>query len=191
MIRGLLVQIDAQKFIPVVEAAGQIAFVDLESTGTKGDYNSILVVSIKPWHGRAKSFVVDRPGNDRSILKAVRDELEKYTVWVTYYGKGFDIPMIQSRLLVNRLKPLEKRHHIDMYFVLKYRILTGRRSQAHLLEWLNAKQKKMTLSPDVWVQVIRNPDRWLPKLKSRCESDVAGLEALYDESKLLIGEITR
>jgi len=164
---------------------------DLESTGTKGDYNSILCVSIKPWHNKPISFVVDGPGSDRTILADVRDELHKYQCWVSYFGKGFDVPMIQSRLLVHGLKPLEQRHHLDMYYILKSRVLTGRRSQAHLLEWLNAKQRKMTLSPDMWVAVLRNPKRYLPILKRRCESDCAGLEALYDKSKHLIREITR
>lgn len=184
-------QIKAEEFLPIAEAAGQLCFFDLESTGTKGDYNSILCVSIKPWHEKPTSFVVDGPGSDRGILADVRNELHKYALWCGYFSKGFDVPMIQSRLLVNNLKPLEKRHHLDLYFILKYRLLTGRRSQAHLLEWLNAKQRKMTLSPDLWVAVLRNPQRYLPVLKRRCESDCAGLEALYDKTKHLIGEITR
>jgi len=184
-------QIKAEDFLPLAERANALAFVDLESTGTKGDYNSILCVSIKPWGKRPTSFVVDRIGGDRAILADVRDMLHSFTCWVTYYGKGFDIPMIQSRLLVNGLKKLEKRHHIDMYYQLKYSLITARRSQAHLLEWLNAKQQKMTLSPSVWAQVAANPTRHLPTLRRRCESDCAGLEALYNKSKHLIAEVTR
>jgi len=184
-------QMKAEEALPIFERANALCMFDLESTGTKGDYNSILCVSIRPWHGKPTSFVVDGPGNDRTILAAVRDELHKYACWVSYFGKGFDVPMIQSRLLVHGLKPLESRHHIDMYYVLKARVLTGRRSQAHLLEWLNAKQRKMTLSPDMWVAVLRNPKRYLPTLVKRCESDCAGLEALYDKSKHLIRELSR
>lgn len=184
-------QIDASEFLPVIERAGALCFFDLESTGTKGDYNSILCVSIKPYGEKPTSFVVDKIGNDRAILADVRDMLHSFSCWVSYYGKGFDVPMIQSRLLVNNLKPLTKKHHLDMYFQLKSKVLTGRRSQAHLLEWLNAKQRKMTLTPSVWAQVASNPPRYLPILRRRCESDVMGLEALYNKSKQLITEITK
>ena len=94
-------QIKAEEFLPLAERAGALCFFDLESTGTKGDYNSILCISVKPWHGKPVSFVVDGPGSDRNILAAARDELHKYTLWCGYYSKGFDAPMIQSRLLVN------------------------------------------------------------------------------------------
>ncbi|MCI0349107.1 MAG: ribonuclease H-like domain-containing protein [Acidobacteriales bacterium] len=184
-------QLNAQDFLSLAERANSLCTFDLESTGTKGDYNSILCVTVKPWHAKPVSFVVDRPGNDRAILADVRDELHKYDCWVGYYSKGFDTPMLQSRLLVNRLKPLIKRPQVDMYYVMKYHTITGRRSQAHLLEWLNLKQKKMTLSPDLWVQVLKNPARNLPTLRKRCESDCAGLENLYDSCKHLIAEVTR
>lgn len=184
-------QLPAQDFLSLVERAESLCSFDIESTNLKGDYGAILCVSIKPWQGKPVSFVVDKPGNDRAILADVRDALHAYDCWVSYYGKGFDVPMIQSRLLVNNLKPLVKRPHVDMYYVMKYHTLTGRRSQAHLLEWLNAKQRKMTLSPDEWVKVLANPARHLPTMRRRCESDCAGLEALYDRCKHLIQEVTR
>lgn len=184
-------QVDTQDFLTLVEDSKKLAFVDIESTGLKGDYNSILVVSIKPFDGKPTSFHVETVGNDKAILAAVRNELEKYQCWVTYYGKGFDIPMIQTRLLAHYMKALEKRHHIDMYYVLKGRLLTGRRSQAHLLEWLECKQSKMTLSPSVWSQVSANPKKYLPTLVARCESDVAGLEELYKTTKHLVGDVKK
>src|SRR2546422_1038038 len=104
-------QLLAADFLSLAERANSICTFDLESTGLKGDYNSILCVSIKPWHAKPVSFVVDRPGNDRVILADVRDELHKYDCWVSYYGKGFDQKMIQSRLLVHGLNPLVKRPH--------------------------------------------------------------------------------
>jgi hypothetical protein len=43
--------IDAQDYLRLLEDANRIAFVDIEATGLRGDYNSTLVVSIKPYHG--------------------------------------------------------------------------------------------------------------------------------------------
>jgi len=184
-------QIDAQIFLPIAERAGQVAIIDSEATGTKGDYNSLLVVTIKPLGRPPVTLSVERPGDDRSLARDARDLLHEYAVWVSYYGKGFDMPMLQSRLLRHNLKPLERRLHIDVYWHMKAHSLTARRSQAHLLEWLDTPSKKMTLSPELWNQVLKDPARGLAVLRSRCESDCEGLEALYNRTKHLIVNITR
>jgi hypothetical protein len=184
-------QIEAQRFLDVAEAAGQVAFFDLESTGLNADYNSVLCVSIKPIGKPPTTFAVKRPGFDSKVVREARDCLAGFPLWVSYYGKGFDSLMLNGRLLKYELDPLPKHHHIDMYFVLRSRVNTGRRSQAHLLEWLGTPEKKMTLSPDEWNEVVRYPRRHMPVLVARCESDVAGLEALYKRTRHLIAEITR
>jgi DNA polymerase elongation subunit (family B) len=184
-------QIEAQQFLKMAEKAGGIAIVDMEATGLKGDYNSLLCITIKPWHGKPKTFTAKKPGDDRALVAAARDELEKYDVWVSYYGKGFAIPMLRTRLCRHGYRNIKKRHHLDLYWTLKSALLMARRSQAHLLEWLDAPSKKMTLTPEVWNEVIRNPARAMRTLKQRCESDCAGLEALYDRTKNLIVEVTK
>lgn len=184
-------QIDSQYALEMAEKSGRLAFIDLEATGLHGDYNSILVGSVKPYGRKTRSFVAETPGDDLLAVQDIRDELEKYYVWVSYYGKEYDIKLIKSRLLHYAARNLDPRHHVDLYFHLKYHLLTSRKSQAHLLEWLNTKQRKMTLSPDEWNRVLREPDRGLEVLRKRCESDVRGLEALYKKTRHLIVNVTR
>lgn len=183
-------QIKAEEFLPIAEQAGQIAFVDIEASNLKADFGTVVVVSIKPYKGKAKTFSA-KPGRDKQLLQQVAEELSKYQVWVTFYGKMFDIPFINSRLLVNGLKPLPKQHHIDMYWVIKSQTALSRRNQAHLLEWLEADSKKMSVSPNVWSEMPANTVKSLKILRERCESDVTGLEAMYEKTKHLIREITR
>lgn len=185
-------QIEAQDYIRLVEAANTLCFFDIEATGLRGDYNSVLVASIKPYNSDPYSIVVKQPGNDQGVVRAVKAELEKYDCWVTYYGKGFDIPMINTRLLKWRSAPVDKRHHIDMYYSLKSNLLTARRSQGHLLSWLGTPEQKMTVGADVWNEVIQDPKG--PAMKTmieRCESDVVGLQGLYEKTKHVIREIKR
>jgi uncharacterized protein YprB with RNaseH-like and TPR domain len=186
-------QIDVQDYLPLVEATGQIVFFDIEATGLRGDYNSILVISLKPYGEKPYSFVVDQPGRDKGVIAEARDALHEYQTWVSYYGKGFDVPLLQARLLANRCKRLEKdkHYHLDMYFSLKSHVLTARRSLAHLLEWLDCDEKKMSMSPDEWNNVLRQPKKYLPRMTKRCESDVIGLENLYDETKHLLLDLRR
>jgi hypothetical protein len=184
-------RLEALDFLRLAERAHSLAFVDIEGSGLRGDYNSTLVVSIKP-HGLAPySQFVTVPGDDRKLVRWAKRELEKYDCWVTYYGKGYDIPMLNTRLLKHWSKPIEPRHHIDMYYTLKFNLLTARRSQAHLLRFLETPTQKMDMDPDEWNQVLANPKRHMPRMIARCESDVRGLAGLYERTKHLIRDIKR
>lgn len=184
-------KLDTQQFLDMVEKAGSLAFVDIEASGLKGDYNNVLVVSIKPYGKPARSYRVVRPGHDRKLLREVVPALESFACWVTYYGKGFDIPMLNTRLLRWEMPPLDPRPHIDMYYALKSKLLTARKSQSHLLSWLGTPEQKMSISATVWSEVQANPRKYLPTLVKRCESDTAGLEDLYRRTRHLIGDIRR
>jgi hypothetical protein len=185
------VNVDTQEYLDLIERAGGLIFVDIESSGLKGDYNSVLVVSIKPYGKKPFSFNINKVGSDRTVVSSAKAELERAKVWVTYYGKGFDIPMLNTRLLKHGLYPIDKRPHIDMYFTLKSNILTARKSQGHLLQWLGTPQQKMGVSADVWNQMATDPGKHMPQMIARCESDVKGLEALYSRTRHVIRDITR
>ena len=183
-------KIDAQTFLRLTENANTLAFVDIEATGLKGDYNSVLLVSFLPYGEKPYTLMAERPGNDKSLMKAVKEELEKYDCWCTYYGKGFDIPQINTRLLQHRMYPVAKRPHLDMYWMLKSKLLTARKSQAHLLNWLGTPEQKMGVSAEEWNKVLTEPDRMKGIMRKRCESDVLGLRDLYKRTKHLAVDIT-
>lgn len=184
-------QLDAQAFLRLVEQAGALAFLDIEATGLRGDYNSVLVVSTKRLGERARSYVVNRPGDDKRVVREAKQDLDNAACWVTYYGKGFDIPMLNTRLLQAGSDPLAHRHHVDLYYLLKFHLLTARRSQGHLLLWSGVPQRKMSVSAELWNKVLAKPKTHLPTLVQRCESDVAGVQALYTKTKHLVREVTR
>jgi hypothetical protein len=121
----------------------------------------------------------------------MKEYLEAADCWVTYYGKGHDVPLLNTRLVKWGLAPVEPRPHIDLYFVLKYKLKTARRSQAHLLEFFGTPQQKMTVSPDLWAGLAANFEPNMKILVRRCESDCRGLEALYDRTRALIRDIKR
>ena len=186
-------QLDTQSFLRLAEQTGQLAFVDIESTGLKGDYNSVLVVSIKPFGKKPYAFVCDEPGDDKELLDNVGIAMSDYLCWVTYYGKGFDIPMLNTRRLNYDMEPLPARHHIDMYFTLRSKLLTGRRSQGHLLEWLDTPEKKMSVGANEWNKVLNSKTRpeAMQRMVKRCNSDTAGLECLYRRTSHLISDVRK
>ena len=166
-------------------------FWDCETTGRQGDYDSITVVSCKPYGRKPVTFQIRQLGNDQRVVREAKEYLEKADAWVTYYGKGFDVPFLNTRLLKWSVPPVDPRPHVDMYFSLKPKMLVGRRSQAHLLEFLETPQKKMTVSPNVWAGLAVHFKENMAILVRRCESDTRGLEALYKKTKHLIRDVPR
>lgn len=183
--------IEPQDFLRLAEGAGSIACFDIEATGLRGDYNSVIIVSVKPVGQKVVSFKVGQPGNDKKVVREASDFLASLDCWVTYYGKGFDVPMLNTRLLKWGLPPIPKRPHIDLYYTLKSNLLTARRSQGHLLSWLETPEEKMTVGADMWNQIIYDFDKAMKVMQQRCESDCEGLEALYQKTKHLIKEIKK
>lgn len=183
--------VDAQDYLRLVENNNSICFFDLESTGFKGDYDSVLVVSVLDYQGDIRSFPIMQPANDKKVVREARDYLDQFDCWVGYYSKGFDVPMMNTRLLKWGLDPMPKKHHIDLYFSLKPKLLTGRKSQAHLLSWLGTTEQKMTVGADMWNQVLTDTAKTMKVMVKRCESDCIGLRDLYEKTKHLIVEIKK
>lgn len=185
-------QLDAQLFLEMAKDSGRLCTFDIEATGLSGDYNSVLVTSIKRYgDSKITTFCVDTPGKDREVVRDTIEELGKYACWISYYGKGFDVPMLQARALLHRLPPLEKQCHVDMFFQLVSKVKTARKSQAHFLRWLGTPEQKMDMSPQEWNDVLASPKTAIKKMKARCESDVIGLEGLFNRTQHLILNVTR
>jgi uncharacterized protein YprB with RNaseH-like and TPR domain len=184
-------QLDAQDFIALAEESGSIAFFDIECTSLGPDYGSVLVASLKPWGKKPMSFSVVQPGDDLIAVSTIAEALKGYKLWVSYYGKGFDVPFLQARLLRHGLPPLQKSPHADMYFSLRRTLNLSRGSMAHIAAWLKLPEQKMGVSADVWSQVIKEPQKHLKTLIARCESDCAVLEKLWHKTRHLIKDIKR
>jgi hypothetical protein len=184
-------KIDEQEYLDLIERTNQLLFVDIEATGLRGDYNSVLCVSCKPYNKKPFTFFVEQAGNDQKVVREAKKALESYPCWVTYYGKGFALPMLNTRLLKWGQLPIEKKPHIDMYFTLKYNLLTARKSQGHLLSWLETPEEKQTVSAEVWNRILHDTKGQMKEMIRRCESDTAGLEGLYKKTRHLIREIKR
>jgi len=185
-------QIDTQDYLRLVENSNSICFFDIEATGLKGDYNTILVVSVKPYHSDPVSFNVSQIGNDQKVIREAGEFLNEFDCWVTYYGKGFDVPMINTRKLKWGQEPLAKKHHLDMFFTLKSKTVMARKSMAQFAGLLELHDQKMGVSPNVWTEVLGNPSgKAMKTMIERCESDCAVLQQLYDKTKHLVYDLKK
>lgn len=181
--------IETQTLLGLLEQTEQICTFDIETTGREADYDSMIVASVKPVGRKPEVFKVKKIGYDKTAVGELKSCLSGYLCWITYYGKGFDVPFVNTRLLYWNLPPLPPTMHLDMYYTLRGKLLTGRKSQGHLASWLELPTGKMSVSASTWSKAPAEPSISIPKLTSRCVSDAAGLEQLYHRTKHLVREL--
>ena len=183
-------QIDPKHYLQLAEATGDLVFFDIEATGLNADYGSTLCVSMKPYGKKPYSFQVKQVGNDIKVVREVKEQLEQYGCWCTYYGKGFDVKFLNTRLLKWGYDPLEPRHHIDLFFTLKSHTKMSRKGLASFAGYLQLDDQKISVSQNTWSEIAYKPSHFKEMVK-RCEGDVITLEQLYDKTKHVIRDITR
>jgi DNA polymerase III epsilon subunit-like protein len=180
-----MTQIDNQTFLKLAEESGQLACWDIETSGLGADYQDILLCTIKPYNGKCITLIADRFNKDKKLVREAKEALEKYTVLVAHNGKRFDLPFLNTRLLYWGHPPLEKRHHVDTYLQLKYKLRIGSKSQASLISFLELPEQKLHLSPSTWRNAL-DDKKAMERLIERNISDCIGLQQLYDKTKHLI-----
>lgn len=183
--------ISPNEYLELVEATGKLAAWDIEATQLNADLGSVLCASVKPYGKKPYTFRIKAVGNDIKVVRDLKDALEEYHCWLTYYGKGFDVPFVNTRLLKWGYDPIDPRHHIDLFFTLKANTKMSSKGLGRFASMLGIPEQKMGVSQNVWSEMGFKLGTHMPVMVKRCESDCVALEQLYDKTKHLVKEIKR
>ena len=94
-------------------------FIDLETTGLSGGAGTVAFLVGCGFFDlgafQVRQFLLTSHSAERALLSAVADFFEDVDLIVTYNGKTFDVPMMETRWLFHRLQmPLDSVPHFDM-----------------------------------------------------------------------------
>ncbi len=97
------------------------AFLDTETTGLAGGSGTVAFLvgcgAITSRGFELKQFFMRDHGEEASLLHALEAWLAAFDVVITYNGKGFDIPLLETRYRMNRLKPcFDRLRHVDLLY---------------------------------------------------------------------------
>jgi uncharacterized protein YprB with RNaseH-like and TPR domain len=101
------------------------AFLDTETTGLAGGAGTyaflVGVGSIEPEGFRLRQFFMRDYGEEASQLCRLAEYLERFDVLVTYNGKSYDQPLLETRFRMvraqtGRLRPFDRMEHLDLLF---------------------------------------------------------------------------
>ena len=99
----------------------RIAFLDTETTGLAGGTGTLAFVTgvgrITPAGFLVRQFFLRDFDEEASALAALADHLEQFEVLVTYNGKSFDQPLLETRYRLSRRKPpFARMEHLDLLY---------------------------------------------------------------------------
>ncbi len=113
-----LLDVLGDKSLPAVPPE-RWAFLDTETTGLVGGAGTyaflIGVGRITPEGFKVRQFFMREYAEERSLLAALNEHLEGFDVLITYNGKSYDQPLLETRYVLTRHKaPFARLGHIDI-----------------------------------------------------------------------------
>lgn len=172
--------------------AFKICTWDIEATGLQATFGEMLCAAIKPFGKETKVFRVDdtksfkdarksgESWDDHELTVAVRDELAKYDIAVSYNGFNYDIPFINTRLIGhNESILLSTIKHVDLIGVSRRRLRLHSNRLEALLGHLQAETRKTPLEPELWRRAAKGERKALDQIVVHNIADVVSLEEAF------------
>jgi len=143
-----------------------VIFLDTETTGLSGGAGTVaFLVGVGRWSG--SGFIVEQYlmrdyNEERAMLLGLRESLADAQVLVTFNGKAFDIPLLQSRFVLARQRwPLAGAAHLDLLHPARriWKLRLGSCSLANLESQILGIERENDipghLIPQVYFQYVR------------------------------------
>ncbi len=88
---------------------GRAVFLDTETTGLAGGAGTLaFLVGIGTFEDEAfhlRQFFLRDPDEEAAMLSALSELMSDYQAIVTFNGRGFDLPLLQARYVLARMRP--------------------------------------------------------------------------------------
>ncbi len=178
----------------------QWIFLDTETTGLAGGSGTYaFLVGLAWWEGgglEVEQLFMRDYSEERSLLFALAERLAERRVLVTFNGKSFDWPLLETRYRMSRKIPLPcPRAHLDFLHPARnlWRLKLGSvrlsELERHVLGWDRGADLMSVLIPRIYLDFIRGapPDRLIPVFHHN-QMDLRGLAGLSSRILSLLSD---
>ena len=176
------------------------AYFDIETTNLKANFGRILCASVADMFGNVRTFRIDeapyartRRRDDIGVAVALRDYLEQFDFIVGWYSKMFDVPYLNTRLLIGNERPLRQdMKHVDAIWKAKKGSLALHSARLDALaKTLRLDVQKSGLDPEIWNDAADGQKYAMDYVVEHCELDVLVLRKVFYAMKQLFPIIHR
>ena len=165
----------------------RIGYLDIESDGLKADFSTMLTWCIKEKDGPIAYDVIQKRDlfrgiADRKIVQSIVDEISKYNIIVTYFGKVFDIPYIRTKAIHYGIDfPAYQEIAVwDLYFAVKSKLNLSRKSLDNVCDYFGIVGKT-PLDKDTWRIAKYGDPEAIQKVLVHNMGDVSITEELHNK----------
>ena len=175
-------------------------FLDTETTGLAGGSGTYaFLVGIAWWEGgglEIEQFFLREQSEERALLFALRERIAERPILVTFNGKSFDWPLLETRYRMSRkISVPTPRAHLDFLHparnLWRLRLGSVRLSELerHVLGWDRGADLLSGLIPQIYFDYLRGgpPERLVPVLNHN-QMDLRGLAALSSRVLSLLSD---
>jgi len=179
---------------------GEWLFLDTETTGLSGGSGTYpFLVGLAWWEGgglEIEQLFMREYSEERSLLFALRERIADHPVVVTFNGKSFDWPLLETRYRMTRkISVPTPRAHLDFLHPARHlwrlRLGSVRLSELerHVLGWDRGADLLSGLIPQIYFDYLRGgpPERLVPVLNHN-QLDLRGLAALSSRILSLLSD---
>jgi phosphoserine phosphatase RsbU/P len=181
----------------------QWLFLDTETTGLAGGTGTYaFLVGIAWWDAgglEVEQFFMRDHSEEHSVLLALAQRMAERRVLVTFNGKTFDWPLLETRYSMTRtIRPPAPRVHLDFLHparsLWRLRLGTARlpELERHVLGWNRGIDVASDLIPAIYFDFLRGgpPDPLVPIFHHN-QMDLRGLAGLAERVISLLADPTR
>jgi uncharacterized protein len=177
----------------------QWLFLDTETTGLAGGTGTYpFLVGIAWWDAgglEVEQFFMRDHSEEHSLLLALAERLKERRVLVTFNGKSFDWPLLETRYRMTRaIPPPAPRSHFDFLHPARnlWRLRLGSvrlpELERHVLGWDRGTDVMSELIPSIYFDFLRGgPPEPLVPIFHHNQMDLRGLAGLASHVVSLLG----
>jgi len=178
----------------------QWLFLDTETTGLAGGSGTYaFLVGIAWWEGgglEIEQFFMREYSEERALLFALRERIAEHPVLVTFNGKSFDWPLLETRYrMCRKISVPAPRAHLDFLHparnLWRLRLGSVRLSELerYVLGWDRGTDVLSGQIPRIYFDYLRGgpPERLVPVLNHN-QMDLRGLAALSSRVLILLSD---
>lgn len=178
----------------------QWLFLDTETTGLAGGTGTYaFLVGIAWWDAgglEVEQFFMREHSEERSLLVALAERMAERRVLVTFNGKSFDWPLLETRYRMTRtIRPPAPRAHLDFLHPARnlWRLRLGSvrlaELEKHVLGWNRGADVMSELIPEIYFNFVRGgPAEPLVPVFHHNQMDLRGLAGLSGRILSMLAE---
>lgn len=170
-----------------------MGFLDIETSNLDADFGIILSYCIKDSLSPTilegvitkKDIEAAKAGDeDKAVVIALVEDMQKFDRLVTYYGARFDIPYIRTRAMITNVEfpPFGSILHKDLYDVIKRKMRLSSNRLENACRQLLGKTEKTRFDGRYWRAGSRGDKKSLEFILDHNRKDVLDLEKLYNKT---------